>query len=54
MKAIFYAAGPDFKRRNLKEVDNVDVAPTVADLLDIKPPRDAQGKKISTRNHHSR
>ena len=45
MKAIFYAAGPDFKRMSLKDVDNVDVAPTVADLLGIKPPRDAQGEK---------
>jgi predicted AlkP superfamily phosphohydrolase/phosphomutase len=52
MKAIFYAAGPDFKRMSLKDVDNVDVAPTVADLLGIKPPRDAQGKKISTHDGH--
>ena len=48
MKAIFYAAGPNFKQRTLKEVDNVDVAPTVAELLDIKPPMDAQGKKLNT------
>jgi predicted AlkP superfamily pyrophosphatase or phosphodiesterase len=52
MKAIFYAAGPDFKRASLKDVDNVDVAPTIADLLGIKPPRDAQGKKISTHDGH--
>ena len=54
MKAIFYAAGPDFKRRTLKEVDNVDVAPTIAELLDIKPPRDSQGRKIQTRDDHRR
>ena len=48
MKAIFYAAGPDFTRRTLKEVDNVDVAPTVAELLGINPPKDSQGKKIRT------
>jgi predicted AlkP superfamily pyrophosphatase or phosphodiesterase len=48
MKAIFYAAGPDFKRRTLKDVDNVDIAPTVAELLGIKPPKDSQGKKIRT------
>jgi predicted AlkP superfamily pyrophosphatase or phosphodiesterase len=48
MKAIFYAAGPNFKSKTLKEVNNVDVAPTVAELLDIDPPMDAQGKKIAT------
>jgi predicted AlkP superfamily phosphohydrolase/phosphomutase len=46
MKAIFYAAGPDFKRRTLKDVDNVDIAPTVAELLGMNPPKDSQGKKI--------
>jgi predicted AlkP superfamily pyrophosphatase or phosphodiesterase len=30
MKAIFYAAGPNFKRKSLKDINNVDVAPTVA------------------------
>jgi predicted AlkP superfamily pyrophosphatase or phosphodiesterase len=54
MKAIFYAAGPDFNRRILKEVDNVDIAPTVAELLGVDPPADAQGKKISTRDDHRR
>jgi predicted AlkP superfamily pyrophosphatase or phosphodiesterase len=54
MKAIFYAAGPDFKRRSLKEVNNVDIAPTIAELLGIDPPADAQGKKISSRDDHSR
>jgi predicted AlkP superfamily pyrophosphatase or phosphodiesterase len=48
MKAIFYAAGPDFKRRTLKDVDNVDIAPTVAELLGMNPPKDSQGKKIRT------
>jgi predicted AlkP superfamily phosphohydrolase/phosphomutase len=52
MKAIFYAAGPDFKSRHLKEVDAVDIAPTVAELLGIDPPKDTQGKKISTRHDH--
>jgi predicted AlkP superfamily pyrophosphatase or phosphodiesterase len=48
MKAIFYAIGPDFRRRTLDEVDNIDIAPTIADLLDIKAPRDAQGRKLRT------
>jgi arylsulfatase A-like enzyme len=47
MKAIFYAGGPDFRERRLAEVNNIDAAPTVADLLEIKPPADAQGKKIA-------
>jgi predicted AlkP superfamily pyrophosphatase or phosphodiesterase len=54
MKAIFYAAGPDFKRRTLKDIDNIDIAPTVADLLGIKPPRDSQGRKIATDDGHRR
>jgi predicted AlkP superfamily pyrophosphatase or phosphodiesterase len=54
MKAIFYAAGPDFKHRSLREVGAVDIAPTVAQLLDIDPPEDAQGKKISTRDDNQR
>jgi predicted AlkP superfamily pyrophosphatase or phosphodiesterase len=36
MKAIFYPAGPDFKRRTLKTINNVYIAPTVAELLGIK------------------
>lgn len=52
MKAIFYGAGPDFDRRRLKDIDAVDVAPTVAELLGIKPPRDAQGKKLATGSDH--
>ena len=54
IEAIFYAAGPDFRRKTLKEVDAIDVAPTVAELLDIKPPRDAQGRKIQTRDEDRR
>jgi predicted AlkP superfamily pyrophosphatase or phosphodiesterase len=48
MKAIFYAAGPDFSHRNLKAVNNVDIAPTIAETLGIDPPKDSQGKKIGT------
>ncbi len=47
MKAIYYAAGPDIKKRTLLNVDNIDVAPTVAHLLGIKAPTDAQGKKLN-------
>jgi predicted AlkP superfamily phosphohydrolase/phosphomutase len=48
MKAIFYAIGPDFFRRaTLREVHSIDVAPTIADLLGIEAPRDAQGRKLN-------
>jgi predicted AlkP superfamily phosphohydrolase/phosphomutase len=46
MKAIFYAVGPDFRRATLHEVNSIDVAPIVADLLRIDAPRDAQGRKL--------
>jgi predicted AlkP superfamily phosphohydrolase/phosphomutase len=48
MKAIFYAAGPSFKRRTLKNIDNIDIAPTVAEFLGMNPPKDSQGKTIRT------
>ena len=51
MKAIFYAAGPDFKRETIKAVENIDVAPTVANLLGISPPEQAQGRKIHINGH---
>ena len=47
MKAIFYAIGPDFRRTTWGEINNVDIAPTITDLLDIKAPRDAQGKGLN-------
>ena len=48
MKAIFYGAGPSFKSKTVKEVITVDVAITVAELLGIEPPTDAQGKAINS------
>ena len=40
-------AGPSFKSKTIKEFVNVDIAPTVAYLIGIDPPADAQGKKLS-------
>ena len=48
MKAIFYGAGPSFKLKTVREVNNVDVAPTVAELIGMEPPTDAQGKAINS------
>jgi predicted AlkP superfamily pyrophosphatase or phosphodiesterase len=44
MKAIFYAVGPDFRLRTLNAIDNIDIAPTIADLLGIKLPAMRKGK----------
>jgi hypothetical protein len=41
--------GPDFK-----DIDNLDIAPTVAELLGINPPKDSQGRKIATDDGHTR
>ena len=48
IQAIFFAYGPNVPARLSGPVNIVDVAPTVASLLGIEPPRDAQGKAIFT------
>jgi predicted AlkP superfamily pyrophosphatase or phosphodiesterase len=46
IQAIFFAYGPNVPRQLAGLVNGVDVAPTIASLLGIDPPRDAQGKAI--------
>ncbi|WP_017314559.1 alkaline phosphatase family protein [Mastigocladopsis repens] len=46
MSAIFYAAGPDIQPGQLEQVRNIDIAPTILRLLDVKPARTVQGKAI--------
>lgn len=46
IEAIFFASGPQAPRRTLGKVSAIDVAPTAAALLGIKPPQDAQGKAL--------
>jgi hypothetical protein len=46
MSAIFFAAGPDIGRGDLDEIRNIDVAPTIARLLGVKPDKTVQGKAI--------
>jgi predicted AlkP superfamily pyrophosphatase or phosphodiesterase len=48
IQAIFFAFGPNVPARLTGPVNGVDLAPTVASLLGIEPPRDAQGKSIFT------
>jgi predicted AlkP superfamily phosphohydrolase/phosphomutase len=47
MHAVFVAAGPSIRHRlPLRGVQVIDVAPTVADLLGVPPPADAQGQVL--------
>jgi predicted AlkP superfamily phosphohydrolase/phosphomutase len=51
IQAIFFAYGPNIPARLTGPVNSIDVAPTAASLLGIKPPRDAQGKAIFNPAH---
>lgn len=44
MHAILYAMGPNIPRKKLGEVSALDIAPTLAALLGIDPPKNAEGK----------
>lgn len=46
MHAIFYAIGPDIPNRGLRSISALDVVPTVAELLNIKPPKKAKGMDV--------
>ncbi len=46
MSAIFYAAGPDVCRERLETVRNIDIAPTILDLLNVRPADTVQGRAI--------
>lgn len=46
IESIFYAAGPGVPRARLGRINVVDIAPTVAALLGIGPPKDAQGRAL--------
>lgn len=41
-QSIFYAIGPNVPKRGLKKMYSLQIAPTVAKLLGIKPPSDAE------------
>jgi hypothetical protein len=43
MSAIFYAAGPDIGRGILLQVRSIDIAPTIANILDVPPAATVQG-----------
>jgi len=46
MSAIFYAAGPDVGQGTLPRVRNIDIAPTIAQLLGVPPALTVQGRSI--------
>ncbi len=48
MSAIFYAAGPDFGHGTLNQVRNIDIAPTISQLLGVQPASTVQGTPINT------
>ncbi len=47
MSAILYAAGPDIGRGTLAQVRNIDVAPTIEQLLGVKPAATVQGSALN-------
>ena len=46
MGGLFYAAGPDIQRGFQPVIHNIDLAPTIAHILDVKPDRTVDGKVI--------
>ena len=49
MSAIFFAAGPDIGRGTLRQIQTVDVAPTILKLLDVEAPSTVDGKALAVR-----
>src|SRR4051794_21785485 len=48
MSVIFYAAGPDIGHHRLGIVRNIDIAPTILDLLSL-PPADPLASQLAER-----
>jgi hypothetical protein len=49
MSAIFFAAGPDIGRGTLRQIQTVDVAPTILKLLGVAAPNTVDGKALAVR-----
>jgi tetratricopeptide (TPR) repeat protein len=49
MSAIFFAAGPDIGRGTLRQIQTVDVAPTILKLLGVEAPSTVNGKALAVR-----
>lgn len=46
MSAIFYAAGPNIPQGTLEQVRDIDIAPTILQLLNVEAPATVQGEAI--------
>jgi predicted AlkP superfamily pyrophosphatase or phosphodiesterase len=46
MQAIFLAAGPDVAKKELGQVNNIDVAPTIDKILGVQPASTVDGKAL--------
>jgi Type I phosphodiesterase / nucleotide pyrophosphatase len=46
MSAIFYAAGPDIGHGTLNRVRNIDIAPTISQILGVQPAPTVQGRSL--------
>ena len=49
MSAIFFAAGPDIRHGVLSVVHNIDVAPTILELLGVPPAETVKGDPLPVR-----
>lgn len=49
MSAIFFAAGPDIGRGTLRQIQTVDIAPTILKLLGVEAPSTVDGKALAVR-----
>ena len=47
MSAIFFAAGPDFGHGTLSQISNIDVTPTIEDILNVPPASTVDGQPIN-------
>ena len=47
MQAIFLAAGPDVAKKELGQVNNIDVAPTIDKILGVQPASTVDGKALN-------
>ena len=52
MKGIFYAIGAEIEHKELGPVHQIDLAPTIADILGIKDTDHMQGKTISLKEEN--
>ena len=52
MRGIFYAIGAEIEHKELGPVHQIDLAPTIADILGIKDTDHMQGKTISLKEEN--